>query len=88
MEQIDQIRNDLSETTQIMKKNIQHLLLREQNLQELQEKAQHLEQSSNRFKQSSSTLKRKLWWVKNKTRLLIGSITVGTVATAAVIILI
>jgi len=88
MERIDQIRNDLSETTIVMKENIQQILLRGENLQELQEKVQLLEASSSRFKQSSTALKRKFWWAKNKTKLLIGSITAGTVATAVAIVLI
>lgn len=88
MEKIDIIRNNLFQTTEIMKENIQHLLVRGEKLQELEQKTWLLRETSTRFKQSTTSLKRKFWWVKNKTKLLIGSITLGTLVTTTAVILI
>lgn len=75
MEQIHYVQDELYELKQMMVDNVNYLLDRGEKLEELQEKTQLLEDQSMQFKKGSKKVRRHEWWVKNKVKVAVGTVT-------------
>lgn len=75
MEQIHYVQEELYELKQIMVDNINHLMDRGEKIEELQEKTQLLEDQSTQFNKGSKKVRRHEWWVKNKVKVAVGTVT-------------
>jgi hypothetical protein len=84
---IEYIKHEIHETTEIMKQNVEKILDRGDKIEDLRDATEELIKSSEDFKNSSKSLKRRMWWQRYKIPLAIGSISVGTIATVALITL-
>ena len=56
------VRNQINETTNIMKNNMDKILDRDEQLETLEFKAEKLKIGSQRFEKKARVLKRTMWW--------------------------
>lgn len=84
--QLHEVQRQVDEVVQVMKKNLEGIQAREQNLNELELRAESLELSSAQFSQTAVQLQKKMWWQNMKwTWILIGTVT--TILAIIIIIL-
>jgi vesicle-associated membrane protein 4 len=75
-DKIEKIKKEVDETTTIMQKNLNDMVKRGESLETLQDKTVDLEIGARGFRDNTITLKRKMFWKKVKSMILIGGIVV------------
>lgn len=83
---LEAIQEQVKEVTIIMKKNMETVLDRDDNLLILQEKSDNLEFNSKLFHNKSSQLKRKFWWKNIKFMLILSGIILFLILIVSLII--
>ena len=71
------IMNDLDETKQVMKQNIDKAVMRGENLKELSNKTADLEKGSSLFKKQAVKIKQRTWWLGCKQTLILTLVIAG-----------
>lgn len=73
-ETIVDLRNEVDQVTGLMKGNLDKIIERDHNLQDLTDKTEELSERSNLFHSNSRKLRDHMWWQNMKCRLMIGFI--------------
>eukprot|EP00004_Rigifila_ramosa_P003809 TRINITY_DN1407_c0_g1_i1.p1 TRINITY_DN1407_c0_g1~~TRINITY_DN1407_c0_g1_i1.p1 ORF type:complete len:110 (-),score=25.11 TRINITY_DN1407_c0_g1_i1:37-327(-) len=66
-----EVQAQVDEVTGIMKKNIDQVLVNQENLQSLESKTQDLSQEAQQFRKQATQLKKEMWWKNMKLNLII-----------------
>lgn len=85
MEQINYLQSELGELKDSLYHSLEQMMIREESLEELNQKTEKLVEHSAEFKQKSTSVKENLWWINNKTKVIIGAVTGSTAATAVLL---
>lgn len=85
--QIVEVRRQVDEVVQVMRKNLERMEEREANLNELSLRAETLEQSAREFQTSSAQLQKTMWWRDFKWRV-IAIATVVAIVSIIIIVLV
>ena len=71
---IKQVSEQINQVKDVMIKNIDKVLERDERIELLVDRTEELDQHAFRFKSSSSSLKKQLWWKNLKTTLVMASV--------------
>ena len=78
--QLQAVQRQVDEVVEVMKKNLEGIQAREQNLNELELRAESLEQSSAQFSTTATQLQKKMWWQNMKWTWIAIGVTAGVLA--------
>jgi len=76
-----QLQNQVDEVKGVMKNNIENVLKRGENLDDLANKSSHLEDSALQFSKTSTNLKRRLWWKNTKLTIVLVVVFLAVLGT-------
>jgi vesicle-associated membrane protein 4 len=65
-DKLDEIRVKISDTTNLMKNNIEQVIQRGENIENVEEKSEELQNSALQFKNQSASYRRKMCWKNAK----------------------
>ena len=83
---INKIQNNIDDTTGLMRENIDKLLQRGDNIDNLRDKTEDLQKGSKDFYITTRTVKRQMWWKNMKMKLIIAGIILFVIAMIAIAI--
>lgn len=73
---LERAKKQVDDVKGIMGENVQRIIARGENLQDLDDRANNLTANANEFQRTSRTLKRKMWWQNLKMMLVLGLIVI------------
>lgn len=82
MDKTKHVQQQVDEVTGIMNKNVDSMLERGENLNDLTQKTEQLQQSSQQFSKNAAAVKRKLWWKNVKLGIIVASVILMLVIAA------
>lgn len=74
LEKTQQRQKEVEEVTDIMNKNVDNMLVRGENLQDLSQQTETLQTSSKQFSKNAEAVKKKLWWKNVKMGIIVAAI--------------
>ncbi|KAL9099533.1 MAG: hypothetical protein Q9163_004981 [Psora crenata] len=77
------IQTRIDDTVNVMKKNLESVMERGENIDQLQDKSQNLGQSAQRFRHGAKEVRRKMFWKNMKMRI---AIIIGILVLLLIII--
>ncbi|TPX65946.1 hypothetical protein SpCBS45565_g04782 [Spizellomyces sp. 'palustris'] len=83
----EQVLKEVNETVDIAQDNIQKLMARGENLEQLQGKTENLATQANRFKKSAKEVRRKMWWQNVKMQVCLACLVLFLLAVVILIVL-
>jgi len=72
----------------VLKNNVEKLVEREGNLNDLEVKAQNLEEGASQFHKNAMKVKKKMWWEHTKAKLGIGGVVTLVILIVIIIIVV
>ncbi|KOS21083.1 Synaptobrevin -like protein 2 [Escovopsis weberi] len=78
-----QLQNQINETVDVMRKNIESVAQRGENLDRLQDKTNNLAESAHDFRRGANRVRKQMWWKDMKMRI---CLVVGIILLLVVII--
>ncbi|OTF74162.1 synaptobrevin-like protein [Euroglyphus maynei] len=73
-EKIERLQDHVEEVSNIMQMNIDKIMERGSNLDNLQDRSQNLSEYSTEFRNGARRVQRKMWWKNMKINIIIGII--------------
>ncbi|XP_064031582.1 vesicle-associated membrane protein 8 [Pogoniulus pusillus] len=84
-ERVQELQREVEGVKSIMSQNVERILARGENLEQLHSKSQDLQATSEHFKTTSQKVSRRYWWRNAKLLALLG--TVGAILLILIILL-
>jgi t-SNARE complex subunit (syntaxin) len=69
--ELQQVKRDLDETVEVMRNNMEKVIDRGDNINQIEDKSEALERGASQFNAASQRLKRKMFWQDKKVLLII-----------------
>jgi len=86
-DQIGQLRSQVNEVKDVMTQNIEKVLERGENLEDLLHQTEDLEAHSSTFQKSARRVQRKYWWKNLKMKIILGLVVIVVLFVIILIIL-
>ncbi|KAK8404696.1 hypothetical protein O3P69_007744 [Scylla paramamosain] len=83
---LEQTQQQVNEVVDIMKTNVENIMVRERELNDLDMRASTLTSSASEFQVTSRKLKKKYWWKNLKMMLILGGVVVFIIAIILIIV--
>jgi len=71
-DKLDDVRLEVEAVKNVMIDNLEKVIKREENLNNISDKSEHLLEQSVKFNNGSKTLRKAMWWKNKKLTLMIG----------------
>ncbi|CAG5127945.1 unnamed protein product [Candidula unifasciata] len=84
---LDELENEVTEVTALLRQNVEKLLERGEKIDRLQSRSENLESSSTNFKLSAAKTRKKMWWRNFRMSCLLGWMIFLIIAITVTIIL-